>query len=113
VDPQFKALRSFGALNFMAYCYILYSVSADKFYIGFTSDNPDIRLDKHLSDFYKKPKFTNIASDWKIFWFLECPDIFTARKIEKHIKKMKSRKYIQNLKRFDDIGKKLISKYSS
>ena len=78
----------------------LYSDSADKFYIGLTSDKPNIRLDNHLSDFYKKPKFTNIASDWKIFWILQCPDILTARKIEKHIKKMKSRKYIQNLTPF-------------
>lgn len=82
----------------MAYCYILYSDFADKFYIGATSDTPNIRLEKHLSDYYQKPKFTNIASDWKVYWHLECPSIDIAGKIEKHIKKMKSRKYLGDLK---------------
>ena len=77
-----------------------------------TSDTTDIRLQKHLSDYYKKPKFTNCASDWIIFWSLECPDDFTARKIERHIKYMKSRKYLVNLKQFPEIAQKLMLKYS-
>ncbi|MFH0866629.1 MAG: GIY-YIG nuclease family protein [Bacteroidota bacterium] len=97
----------------MAYCYILYSETADKFYIGVTSETPDIRLGKHLNDYYQKSKFTNIANDWKIFWSLECPTLFVAKKIEIHLKKMKSRKYLENLKCYAEIGQKLLQKYSS
>jgi len=95
----------------MAYCYILYSQNADTFYIGMTSESTDIRLQKHLSDYYKKPKFTNCASDWVIFWSLECPNLIIAGKIESHIKKMKSRKYLEDLKKFPEISRKLIDKY--
>ena len=96
----------------MAYCYILYSISADKFYIGITSESTEIRLKKHLSDYYKKPKFTNCASDWTIFWSLECGDITIAKRIESHLKKMKSRKYLNDLKKFPEIGRKLLIQYS-
>ena len=92
----------------MAYCYILYSETADTFYIGITSETPELRLEKHLSDFYQKPKFTNIANDWKIFWSIECHDIIVARKIEKHLKKMKSRKYLENLIKYPEIANKLL-----
>jgi len=38
-------------------------------------------------------------------------DYEQARKIEKQIKRMKSKKYIENLKKYPDIVKKLIEKY--
>jgi putative endonuclease len=77
-----------------------------------TSESTDIRLQKHLSDYYKKPKFTNCASDWTIFWSLDCPSLVIARKIERHIKNMKSRKYLLDLKMFPEIEQKLIIKYA-
>ncbi len=35
-----------------------------------------------------------------------------AGKIENHIKKMKSKKYIKDLKKYPEIAQKLIKKYS-
>jgi putative endonuclease len=96
----------------MAYCYILYSEKVDKYYIGKTSDLPEQRLLKHLQNFYQKKKYTNIADDWKIFWSQGCKNIAIAGKIEKHLKQMKSRKYLDNLKKYPELAKKLIEKYS-
>jgi len=47
-------------------------------------------------------KFTAKADDWNLFFSLECRDISHAKQIEKHIKKMKSRKYIENLKSYPE-----------
>ena len=54
--------------------------------------------------------FTKIAEDWELFLKIECKDIFEARKIERHIKKMKSKKYLENLKKYPEIIKKLKEK---
>jgi putative endonuclease len=35
-----------------------------------------------------------------------------AHKIENHIKKMKSKKYIENLKKYPEISLRLLQKYS-
>jgi putative endonuclease len=47
--------------------------------------------------------------------FFEIPNLdkVAARKIETHIKAMKSKKYINNLKKYPEISLKLIAKYSS
>ena len=94
----------------MATVYILYSASLDSFYIGSCLDL-DQRLLEHNSNFYLT-SFTSRASDWKIFWSIENQPMSTARAIEAHIKKMKSRKYLKNLKTYPDIASKLIAKYS-
>ena len=49
---------------------------------------------------------------WKYFYFLEVKNSFIAVKIELHIKRMKSRNYIENLKKYPEISEKLIKKYS-
>ncbi len=95
----------------MHFVYILYSNSADKYYVGETS-NLEIRLDNHKSGFYSNA-FTTIATDWGLFFKIECNDISQARKIEKHIKSMKSRKYILNLCSFPAISERLLNTYSS
>jgi putative endonuclease len=47
----------------MATTYILYSPSLDKYYVGYTSDNMETRLKKHLSD---HDGFTAKAKDWAL-----------------------------------------------
>ncbi len=89
--------------------YILYSKVLDKYYIGSTK-NLAVRLDFHLSKKFSL-SFTTKADDWEIFHTIETEDITIAIKIERHIKKMKSRLYINNLKKYPDISKKLIKKY--
>jgi putative endonuclease len=95
----------------MPYCYVIYSENTDTYYIGKTTNLPEKRLIMHLTDFYEKRKFTKIADDWKIYWTIECKSIEIAGRIEKHLKNMKSRKYLENLKKNPEIGLKLLQRY--
>ena len=90
------------------FVYILFSETDNKYYIGETN-NLERRLEEHLSHFFEN-SFTKIAEDWELFLKIECKDIFEARKIERHIKKMKSKKYLENLKKYPEIIKKLKEK---
>ncbi|TXH23319.1 MAG: GIY-YIG nuclease family protein [Chitinophagaceae bacterium] len=91
-------------------CYILYSKVLDKYYIGFTNDSLENRLEKHRNGYYNR-SFSKITNDWDIFFFIICECASQTLAIEKHIKKMKSKAYIQNLKRFPEISEKLKLKY--
>ena len=93
------------------YCYILQSQTLDRYYVGSTILNVQDRLERHLSQFYGNKKFTAKANDWVVFMVIECSTIEQARKIESHIKKMKSKKYIRNLKDYPEIIEKLKSIY--
>jgi len=77
----------------MFYTYILYSNSADKFYIGAT-ENLENRLAKHRN---KNKGFTNQASDWKIVFSKGFESKNEAFAMERTIKNWKSRKMIQQL----------------
>ncbi|MEY2869161.1 MAG: hypothetical protein RIR01_1641 [Bacteroidota bacterium] len=94
----------------MHFVYIIYSSEKDTFYIGETSDM-ELRLQWHNSGLFKKAH-TKIANDWILFHLIECTNIFQARKIERHIKNMKSKTYISNLKKYPEISEKLLLKYS-
>jgi putative endonuclease len=93
----------------MAFVYILYSKKINRYYTGSCLD-VDKRLQEHNSQKYQNT-FTAQSNDWTIYYSISCDNHSTALKIEKHIKKMKSRKYIENLKLFPEISLKLISKY--
>jgi putative endonuclease len=80
----------------MHYCYIIYSQSANRFYVGETN-NFLRRLEENNSHFFKS-SFSSVANDWVEYLIFELPDITAARALEKHIKKMKSRKFIERLK---------------
>ncbi|MGM8360773.1 GIY-YIG nuclease family protein [Flavobacterium sp. ARAG 55.4] len=93
----------------MHFVYIIYSVEKDSFYIGETSDI-ELRLQWHNSGIFES-SYTKIANDWVLFHIIECTDIFQARKIERHIKDMKSKTYISNLKKYPEISEKLLLKH--
>ena len=95
----------------MCYCYILYSPSRDTFYVGSTSLDPEERLEQHLSKYYGSKKFTSRFKDWEIFHFINCKTFTQATKIERHLKKMKSKKYIKNFKLYPELSTKLLFKY--
>ena len=80
------------------------------FYIGKTSDL-DERLSWH-NDIERNVGMTKRKIPWKYFLVLEVEDMKIAGKIENHIKRMKSRAYIVNLKKYQELGKRLIEKYS-
>ena len=95
----------------MASTYILYSISKDSFYIGFTTENVELRIIRHNTDYYND-KYTALGKPWELFLQIPCDSEKQARNIEAHIKAMKSKKYIENLKKYPDIIRKLIIKYS-
>ncbi len=94
----------------MASVYILYSKTNDKYYIGCTKDFEQ-RFEYHQVKEFPN-SFTAKYSDWELFYEIQNLTITTARKIETHIKKMKSRKYLENSKIYPEISQKLIGKYS-
>ncbi|GAB3657562.1 hypothetical protein GCM10028791_30050 [Echinicola sediminis] len=91
------------------FVYILYSRAIDKFYIGYTSDL-DKRLDQHNHHVFKD-SFTKRAKDWEIYFSICCTSEQQAKKIERHLKKNKSRKYLENLRQYPSISGKLKIKY--
>jgi len=95
----------------MASVYILYSPLLDSYYIGATSVSVQERYSRHLNHYYDN-KYTAKADDWVLFFDFDCDSLSQAMKIEKHIKNMKSKKYIQNLRQYPEIIAKLKSRYS-
>jgi len=83
-------------------CYIIYSKSLNCFYVGYTSDIEE-RLKLHNTGHFGGRSFTRKASDWELFLIIPCETITQALFIESKIKKMKSRKYIENLKKYPEI----------
>ena len=96
----------------MYYCYIIYSEHLDRFYTGATSLEPQERLDHHLLKYYGNSKFSAKATDWTLFFYLECSSFKQASDIESHIKRMKSKQYIKNLKKYPEMSLKLIELFS-
>ncbi|WP_426483322.1 GIY-YIG nuclease family protein [Flavobacterium sp. 2] len=88
--------------------YIIFSAKLNRYYIGFTSDF-DTRMEFHKNA--ESRKFTANAQDWELFFKIECENKPQALNIEKHIKKMKSKIYIENLTKYPDIILKLKEKY--
>ena len=57
--------------------------------------------------------YTKFTSDWELYLFIPCDNFSQATHIEKHIKRMKSKTYIKNLKKYPNISKRLLEKYKS
>lgn len=94
----------------MASVYILFSKKLDRFYTGSCKDF-SYRIEQHFNKDFSK-SFTTKTDDWEFFFYVDNLHYVQARMIEQHIKKMKSKVYIQNLKRYPEILQKLIIKYS-
>ena len=89
----------------MHYLYIIYSKTADKFYVGETYDI-QARISKHNEHYYSD-SFTKITDDWELVFSFSCKDENEAVYLEKIIKRMKSKFFIQKVisdsKILDDI----------
>lgn len=90
-------------------CYILFSQKINKFYIGTTQSDLVERISKHNNGTYGRNHFTAIANDWYLYFFIETTDFAHAIRIERKIKAMKSKKYIENLAKYPEMLKKLVS----
>ena len=89
--------------------YILYSPKADRFYIG-QSEDVNARIDMHKQKCFTG-SFTSFTDDWGLFLEIRCSSRTQAILIERHIKRMKSRKYLGDLKKYPEIANKLKEKY--
>jgi len=85
---------------YMRFVYILYSLSRDRYYIGYTIDLV-ARLIKHNA---KHKGFTNGVNDWKIVYSEQFQTKVEATQREKQIKNWKSRWLIEELIRKNPIG---------
>ena len=82
-----------GHLKGMFFTYIIYSATLDKYYIGSTQDL-DLRLKDHNNS---RSKFTRRGKPWVLKWSCSFSTRTEAVREEIRIKKMKSRKYIEQL----------------
>jgi putative endonuclease len=76
------------------YCYIIYSLHLDRYYIGHTGDILEERLCKHNSD---HKGFTGGPADWRFVYFEPFESKTLAYARERQIKAWKSRRMIEQL----------------
>lgn len=67
-------------------------------------------MDQHNTHFFAK-SFTTRAKDWNIYLQIVCRDKNQAQKVEAHLKRMKSRHYLQNLKKYPKMQEDLLKRY--
>ncbi len=97
VQEEEQTGRQFLPAFFIAmfYIYFLYSISSDKYYIGHSND-PERRMVEHNTTDFNT--FTKKWRPWKLVYsFRVSPDRGDALKIERFIKKQKSRKLIEKI----------------
>ena len=103
--------EAFLVIMISMFCvYIIYSSKLNRFYIG-TTDNFEIRLKQHNSAAYPD-SFTCNGIPWTQYLLIENLASNQAYAIELHIKKMKSKKYIENLLIYPEIIQRLLQRYS-
>ncbi len=93
----------------MAVVYIIQDEETEKFYIGSCLDL-QTRLEQHLQGISAQA-FTVRFKKWRLFYSADGLSYKQARAIEVHIKRMKSKKYIEDLNRYPEILEKLRFNY--
>lgn len=89
--------------------YILYSPKLDKFYIGQTTDLNSRLLQHNDPD---SSYSTKGGQPWEIFLTMNCNSIAHAMKLERHIKNMKSKKFILNLKQYPELLERTLQRFN-
>ena len=82
-----------GLLGFMAFVYILQSKKNGKYYVGST-DNFTQRIKQHRAG---QVHTTKRLLPVELVFKQDCKDVKIARYVEKRIKKLKRRDYIQKI----------------
>ncbi|MFM7901111.1 MAG: GIY-YIG nuclease family protein [Bacteroidota bacterium] len=90
--------------------YILFSAKLSRFYTG-TTDDVLRRLDQHNAANYRG-SFTAKGIPWELFLSIDDLGSEQAYKIEQHIKSMKSKKYINDLKHYPEMIQKLKERFA-
>jgi putative endonuclease len=93
----------------MASVYILFSAKLNKHYIGSCNDLV-ARLEEHKQKKYQGA-YTKNSDDWELYLSINDLEYKQARSIESHIKRMKSKVYIENLLNYPTIIERLREQY--
>ena len=88
--------------------YILYSKTIDRFYIGYSSNFPE-RLQYHNNP-EKYRIWTKRGIPWEVFLTIDELEKSVSRKLELHLKRMESKKYIKHLKANPQLVKDLLTR---
>jgi putative endonuclease len=91
--------------------YIIHSKSTDTFYVGSCLDF-EMQFDQHRNGHFPKG-FKSSAKDWATFFRMDNLEIDTARRIEKHVKKNKSKEYFESLKKDPTLADKLVEEFNT
>jgi putative endonuclease len=91
----------------MHFLYIIYSRSIGTYYVGETHDM-DERLVKHNNHIYSKG-FTKSANDWIVALKFECRSREDALYLERFVKRMKSKTFINRIIQKPSILEDLLS----
>ena len=82
----------------MFYVYILYSSKSDRYYVGFTGDVEQRVLDHNQGERSgQAKKYTYKHRPWVLKLSIPFQERSVAMKIEKYIKRQKSRRFIESL----------------
>jgi putative endonuclease len=79
----------------MYFIYILYSQKLDRYYVG-TTDDVDKRLVEHNSGLYNN-SFTSKGIPWDLRLCFECCSSTAAYELERFLKRMKSRVFLEKV----------------
>ena len=85
----------------------MFSKKLNRFYVGATQEDVEKRIQNHNMHVYGNHRYTSTAEDWELFHFIEAQDYSRAIRIERQIKKMKSKTFIMNLKKYPEMVDKL------
>jgi putative endonuclease len=83
------------------------------FYVGASHDPVEKRLEKHNNHHYGNHRYTAKADDWEIILVFETKDYAHAVRLERKIKSMKSKVYIDNLIKYPELRQKLFDMTST
>ena len=92
----------------MHYLYIIYSEKIDKHYIGETPDVEN-RLIQHNTHYFKT-NFSKSANDWKLLLKYPCENRKESLFLERFLKRMKSRKFLQKVIAYPEISSDILNK---
>jgi putative endonuclease len=98
----------FNTQTMSHFLYILHSKTSSKFYVGETHDVQE-RILKHNQHEYANA-FSKIANDWTLAISFECNDRSEALFLERFIKKMKSKIFIEKIIQNPEILSDILSK---
>jgi len=68
-------------------------------------------LNLHKNGYFGGKSYTSRVTDWELFLQISCDSIAQAVYVEMRIKKMKSRRYAENLKKYPELSEKIKACY--